>query len=137
MSSAQSPIPGDIFKGLGVEVFLDEREDFLKIVETLTRIGIADSEKKELVQCCHIFHKRGRYRIMHYREMQRFDGENVEIERDDVIRRDQIVSLLKKWGLVKTFPDFRPNGAAEFTILPFSEKSKWKLIPKYRVGLRN
>ena len=90
----------DIFEGLGVEVKLQKEEDFLKVKETLTRIGVSSKTEKKLYQSCHILHKRGRYAIMHFKEMFVLDGLDSDMSTDDLGRRNTIVKLLVDWGLV-------------------------------------
>lgn len=130
-------LSGDIFRGTGVEILLNSPDDFLKIVETLTRIGIPSFKTKTLYQCCHILHKRGRYRILHFKELFELDGKDSTFSGDDKNRRDQIVSIIEKWGLLKTTGNFRSGELSRFKILSYAEKPEWKLVPKYTVGRRN
>jgi hypothetical protein len=124
----------DVFKGYGVEITLIRDDDFLKVKETLTRIGIA-SKDKTLYQSCHILHKRGRYAIMHFKELFSIDGKETQISEEDLNRRDSIVTLLKKWGLVEIVdPGFVELSMHNLKILPFGEKKNWKLESKYTVG---
>ena len=90
----------DIFDGLGVEIKLKTKEDFLKVKETLTRIGVSSKKEKKLFQSCHILHKRGRYAIMHFKEMFLLDDLDSDISDDDIARRNTIVKLMVEWGLV-------------------------------------
>lgn len=128
----------DVFRGWGVEVKLPNAENFLKIKETLTRIGIASKKDKTLYQSCHILHRRGRYAIIHFKELFGLDGNDVTFTEDDLCRRNTIVNLLEDWGLL-TIVD--PNKTEEpvalmssIKVLSFKEKSEWKLEPKYAIG---
>lgn len=127
----------DIFSGLGVEIKLKNKEDFLKVKETLTRLGVSSKKEKKLYQSCHILHKRGRYAIMHFKEMFILDNLESDISREDVQRRNTIVKLLVDWGLVESLDDERyadQLSLARIKILPYREKNEWELIPKYHVG---
>lgn len=127
----------DIFSGLGVEIKLKNKEDFLKVKETLTRLGVSSKKEKKLYQSCHILHKRGRYAIMHFKEMFILDNLESDISREDVQRRNTIVKLLVDWGLVEVLDDERyadQLSLARIKILPYKEKNEWELIPKYHVG---
>src|SRR5208282_5358557 len=96
----------DIFRGLGVEILLKEKDDFLKVRETLTRIGVASRKTQTLYQSCHILHKQGRYVIIHFKELFILDGKDSDFSEDDKGRRNTIASLLAEWGLVTlTNPD--------------------------------
>ena len=90
----------DIFDGLGVEITLKSKDDFLKVRETLTRMGVSSKKEKKLFQSCHILHKRGRYAIMHFKELLDLDGLETDISDSDIGRRNLIVKLLVEWGLV-------------------------------------
>jgi len=127
----------DIFSGLGVEIILKNKEDFLKVKETLTRLGVSSKKEKKLYQSCHILHKRGRYAIMHFKEMFLLDDLESDITREDLQRRNTIVKLLVDWGLVEAInPDKYSDqiSLARIKILPYKEKTEWELIPKYHVG---
>lgn len=128
----------DIFDGLGVEIRLKNKEDFLKIKETLTRIGVSSKKEKKLFQSCHILHKRGRYAIMHFKEMFLLDDLDSDISDEDIGRRNTIVRLLVEWGLVEVVdPDEYKEpqlSLARLKIIPHSEKKDWQLIPKYHIG---
>ena len=128
----------DIFEGLGVEVTLKKEEDFLKVKETLTRIGVSSKKDKKLYQSCHILHKRGRYSIMHFKEMFVLDGLDSDMSIDDLGRRNTIVKLLVDWGLVDAVDSARyadPQlSLARLKIIPHKEKKEWELIPKYHIG---
>lgn len=128
----------DIFEGLGVEVQLKTEEDFLKVKETLTRIGVSSKQDKKLYQSCHILHKRGKYAIMHFKEMFILDGLESDMSIDDLGRRNTIVKLLVDWGLVNAVDSAKfaePQlSLARLKIIPHKEKKDWKLIPKYHIG---
>lgn len=128
----------DIFNGKGIEVRLGEEDDFLKVRETLTRIGIASRTDKTLYQSCHILHKQGRYAIMHFKELFEMDGKSSNFSDEDKGRRNVIGKLLEEWGLVKIVdPESckHPVGKLnQVKILPFKEKNDWSLISKYTVG---
>lgn len=128
----------DIFEGLGVEVTLKKEEDFLKVKETLTRIGVSSKKDKKLYQSCHILHKRGRYSIMHFKEMFVLDGLDSDMSTDDLGRRNTIVKLLVDWGLVDAVDSARyadPQlSLARLKIIPHKEKKDWELVPKYHIG---
>jgi hypothetical protein len=128
----------DIFEGLGVEVTLKTEEDFLKIKETLTRVGVSSKKENKLYQSCHILHKRGRYAIMHFKEMFILDGLESDMSTDDLGRRNTIVRLLTEWGLITPInPDKYKEpqlSLARLKIIPHKDKSSWDLIPKYHIG---
>ena len=91
----------DIFKGIGVEISLDQEDDFLKVKETLTRMGVSSRKDKILYQSCHILHKQGRYAIVHFKELFSLDGKSSSISDNDIARRNRIAKLLEEWSLVK------------------------------------
>jgi hypothetical protein len=129
----------DIVNNL-VEVTLPSADNFLKVKETLTRIGISSKTERKLYQSCHILHKRGKYYIVHFKELFMLDGLANDFSDSDKARRNTIVNLLEQWGLVKIV---NPVGTKDpvcpishFKILPFGEKKDWELIPKYRIGVR-
>ena len=128
----------DIFKGLGIEVSLKERDDFLKVKETLTRIGVSSRKEKKLFQSCHILHKRGRYVILHFKELFELDGLKNDVSDEDIARRNTIVSLLEQGELVEVLEEddaLEPKlSLAKLKIIPFKEKGEWELIPKYHIG---
>lgn len=128
----------DIFEGLGVEITLKSEEDFLKVKETLTRIGVSSKIEKRLYQSCHILHKRGRYAIMHFKEMFVLDGLDSDISEDDLGRRNTIVKLLVEWGLIAVIDPKRYEhpqlSLARLKIIPHKDKKEWTLIPKYHIG---
>ena len=128
----------DIFNGLGVEVNLHSDEDFLKVKETLTRMGISSRKEKKLYQSCHILHKRGRYAIMHFKELFILDGLESDISDDDIGRRNTIAKLLDEWGLIGVIDEFEEDepmlGVNKIKIISHKEKSEWEMIPKYHIG---
>ena len=128
----------DIFKGLGVEIKLNSEEDFLKIKETLTRIGISSRKEKKLYQSCHILHKRGRYTIMHFKELFEMDGLESNTSDNDIARRNTIVDLLEEWELLEVidegFEDEQMANIGQIKILSYKDKDDWELIPKYHIG---
>jgi|TARA_R100000152_G_C6759361_1_gene183304 hypothetical protein len=128
----------DIFNGLGIEIELSERDDFLKVKETLTRIGVSSRKENKLYQSCHILHKRGRYVILHFKELFELDGLESNITDEDLGRRNTIVSLLEEWGLLKIIDveevEEPKVSLAKMKIIPFKDKDNWELIPKYHIG---
>ena len=128
----------DIFNGLGIEIELKERDDFLKVKETLTRIGVSSRKDNKLYQSCHILHKRGRYVILHFKELFELDGLESDITDEDLGRRNTIVSLLEEWDLLKIIDvedALEPKvSLAKMKIIPFKDKNNWQLIPKYHIG---
>lgn len=129
----------DIVNNL-VEVTLPSADNFLKVKETLTRIGISSKTEKKLYQSCHILHKRGKYYIVHFKELFMLDGLANDFSDSDKGRRNTIANLLEQWGLVKIVNQSVTKDPvcpiSHFKILPFSEKKEWELIPKYRIGVR-
>lgn len=126
----------DIFKGCGVEVIIEEN-DFLKITETLTRIGILSNKNKTLTQSCHILHRQGRYAIVCFKEMFYLDGKTADIDENDYARRNTIARLLQDWGLLTIkeplkYKDLVP--ISEIRIIPYKEKSSYNLVSKYSIG---
>jgi hypothetical protein len=121
-----------------VEVTIAQEDDFLKIRETLTRIGIASRKDKTLYQSCHILHKRGKYFIVHFKELFALDGKPFNMTDDDVGRRNTIARLLSEWGLVKIVnPEVTTDLAAPLSrikILPHKDKNDWELVSKYNIG---
>jgi hypothetical protein len=119
-----------------IEVGLDEPDDFLKVKETLTRIGVASRKDNKLFQSCHILHKQGRYYIVHFKELFMLDGKPSDFIENDVSRRNTIVNLLIEWGLVTlvrgNIEDTVPLN--QIKILSFAEKDDWDLVPKYNIG---
>ena len=119
-----------------LEVVLNEPDDFLKVRETLTRIGVASRKDKKLFQSCHIFHKQGRYFIVHFKELFMLDGKKANLEANDVERRNTITTLLSDWGLVEIQggSELRCAPLRQIKIIPFKEKAQWELCPKYNIG---
>ena len=128
----------DIFDGLGVEITLKTKEDFLKVKETLTRIGISSRTDKKLWQSCHILHKRGKYAIMHFKEMFVLDGLSSDISDEDLGRRNVIVKLLVEWGLINAVDEEEYKEPmiplSKLKIISHKDKNDWQLIPKYHIG---
>jgi hypothetical protein len=121
-----------------IEVLLTSEEDFLKIKETLTRIGVASRKDKKLFQSCHILHKQGKYYIVHFKELFALDGKPSNFSEDDVARRNTIVNLLAEWGLIKLVnPDKSSTPVAPFSqvkVITHKEKDEWELVAKYNIG---
>lgn len=122
-----------------LEITLNEPDDFLKVRETLTRIGVASRKEQKLFQSCHILHKQGRYFIVHFKELFLLDGKKSNFEESDMLRRNTIATLLSDWGLVKIIDRTQVNECAPLRlikIVSFKEKSEWELCPKYNIGNR-
>ena len=121
-----------------LEVTLNEPDDFLKVRETLTRIGVASRKDKKLYQSCHILHKQGRYFIVHFKELFLLDGKKSNLEENDLARRNTIAQLMSDWGLVTlettTIEPLAPM--RQIKIIPFKEKTEWELCPKYNIGTK-
>jgi len=120
-----------------VEVELAEPDDFLKVKETLGRIGIASRKEQKLYQSCHILHKQGRYYIVHFKELFLLDGKPSDLSENDIARRNTITNLLVEWGLVKLIEDDPLDPVApmnQVKILRFEEKDEWELVVKYNIG---
>jgi len=121
-----------------VEVSLNEQDDFLKVRETLTRIGVSSRKERVLYQSCHILHKQGRYYIVHFKELFALDGKPSNISENDIQRRNAIAKLLEEWGLVKVLnPKILQDNIAplhQIKIISFKEKDDWQLIAKYNIG---
>lgn len=120
-----------------LEVTLNEPDDFLKVRETLTRIGVASRKDKKLFQSCHILHKQGRYFIVHFKELFLLDGKKANLEETDIQRRNTIATLMSDWGLVEIQDQHKVSNCAPLRlikILPFKEKDEWELCPKYNIG---
>ena len=120
-----------------VEVGLKEPDDFLKVRETLTRIGVASRKEKKLYQSCHILHKQGRYYIVHFKELFALDGKKANLSTNDVQRRNRIVQLLSDWGLISMMSkegiaDVAP--LSQIKVLAYKEKGDWTLESKYNIG---
>ena len=118
-----------------LEVKLKEPDDFLKIRETLTRIGVASRKERKIYQSCHILHKQGRYFIVHFKELFALDGKQSNISVNDVERRNTISQLLADWGLIELIsPVDNKAPLTQIKVLPFKEKNDWILEPKYNIG---
>jgi hypothetical protein len=122
-----------------VEVTLGEKDDFLKVRETLTRIGVASKKDKILYQSCHILHKQSRYYIVHFKELFALDGKPTDITENDLSRRNAIAKLLEDWGLVKILDKSKvenppPIFLSQIKIISHKEKDDWDLVPKYNIG---
>ncbi|MDA7837515.1 translational repressor RegA [bacterium] len=120
-----------------LEITLNEPDDFLKVRETLTRIGVASRKEKKLFQSCHILHKQGRYFIVHFKELFLLDGKKSNLELSDLQRRNSIATLLSDWGLVQIIDSEMAKDCAplrQIKIIGFKEKSEWELCPKYNIG---
>lgn len=128
----------DIFKGVGIEISLPSPDSFLKVKETLTRIGISSRKEKKLYQTCHILHKQGRYSILHFKELFILDGKKNTFTDEDEARRNTIVNLLEEWELIKiNVPENSSTPVAplnQVKILSHKEKSNWTLEAKYNIG---
>ncbi len=121
--------------GLMLEVTLSEPDDFLKIRETLSRIGVASRKEKTLYQSCHILHKQGRYFIVHFKELFALDGKPTNLTQNDIERRNTIAGLLEDWGLVTIEGLSEPRAPlSQIKILSFKEKDEWTLETKYNIG---
>jgi hypothetical protein len=121
-----------------VEIRLGEEEDFLKVRETLTRIGVASRKDKQLYQSCHILHKQGRYYLVHFKELFALDGKPTNFSDEDKGRRNTIALLLQDWGLVKIVnPEITEDPVTSLSlikIISFKEKHEWSLVTKYSIG---
>ena len=121
-----------------VEVTLNEQDDFLKVRETLTRIGIASRKDKTLYQSCHVLHKQGRYYIVHFKELFALDGKPANFDQGDLARRNTIANLLNDWGLIKLVDESKsadPVGPmSQIKIIPHKDKDEWTLEAKYTIG---
>ena len=118
-----------------LEVGLKEPDDFLKVRETLSRIGVASRKERKLYQSCHILHKQGRYYIVHFKELFALDGKNTNLSENDIARRNTIANLLKDWGLVNMIGDATIVAPlSQIKVLSFREKNDWTLETKYNIG---
>ena len=121
-----------------IECTIDEPDDFLKIRETLTRIGVASRKDKTLFQSCHILHKQGRYYIVHFKELFALDGTPTNFSENDQARRNTIANLLAEWGLIKLVDSNRTSELTvplnQLKILAYKEKDEWELTAKYNIG---
>ncbi len=131
----------DIFEGYGVEITLRDEQNFLKVRETLTRIGVESRKSKTLFQSCHILHKRGRYVICHFKELFLLDGKQSDLVENDLERRNTMVGLLREWNLIDVvdsdaFEDETRAPMSQIKIIPFRDKENWRLEAKYNIGKR-
>ena len=118
-----------------LEIGLKEPDDFLKVRETLSRIGVASRKERKLYQSCHILHKQGRYYIVHFKELFALDGKKTNLTENDISRRNTIANLLKDWGLVEIFGNTESVAPlSQIKVLSFREKSEWTLETKYNIG---
>ena len=121
-----------------IEVTLSQQENFLKVKETLTRIGISSKTENKLYQSCHILHKKGKYYIVHFKELFMLDGMPTTFPESDIARRNTIANLLAEWGLVKLVEVNKSKEpvvpVSYLKILPYGEKKDWELVPKYNIG---
>ena len=120
-----------------IEVRLKQPDDFLKVRETLTRIGVASRNENKLYQSCHILHKQGRYYIVHFKELFLLDGKESNFSDNDVQRRNKITKLLSDWGLVEIVNETLVEDASSISqikIITYKEKGEWELVPKYSIG---
>ena len=119
-----------------LEITLNEPDDFLKVRETLTRIGVASRKDKKLFQSCHIRHKQGRYFIVHFKELFLLDGKKANLEQNDIARRNTIATLLSDWGLIDIVGGGELDCAPlrQIKIIAYKDKNNWELCPKYNIG---
>ena len=120
-----------------IEVTLNEPDDFLKVKETLTRIGVASKKSNILFQSCHILHKQGKYYIVHFKELFALDGKQTDLNEDDISRRNTIAKLLAEWDLVNVVEEQQLQPAdsmSSIKVIPFSQKTEWDLVAKYNIG---
>lgn len=128
------------FKGLEslIEIELVDPQNFLKVAETLTRIGVASKKEKILYQSCHILHKRGKFYIVHFKELFGLDGHQISFDEDDLSRRNMIANLLEDWGLIRIVDQNKTeepvSAMNEIKVLTYKEKPEWVLSPKYKIG---
>ena len=118
------------------EVTLKEPDDFLKVRETLSRIGVSSRKEKKLYQSCHILHKQGKYYIVHFKELFALDGKDTNLSENDIARRNTISNLLSDWGLVKVVKESEVEAAplSQIKVISFKDKENWKLETKYNIG---
>lgn len=121
-----------------LEITLKAEDDFLKVRETLTRIGVSSKKDNKLYQSCHILHKRGKFYIVHFKELFALDGLPTDIDDTDIGRRNTIANLLEEWGLVNIVDPKKASepivSLAQMKIIPHKDKSNWELVPKYHIG---
>jgi hypothetical protein len=128
----------NIFLNHGIEIDLNTKEDFLKIKETLTRIGVSSKKEKKLFQSCHILHKQGRYVIIHFKELFALDGKSTDFNEEDEGRRNTIAALLEEWNLIKILEVDKVKNPRtpmnRIKIISHKEKQDWILVSKYNIG---
>lgn len=128
----------DIFSGHGVEINLKNKEDFLKVKETLTRIGVSSKKDRKLYQSCHILHKQGRYSIIHFKELFSLDGKPTNFDDEDLGRRNTIVALLEEWSLIEVLDQEKikdPRAPMNrIKVITHKDKPDWTLVSKYNIG---
>ena len=118
-----------------LEIGLKEPDDFLKVRETLSRIGVASRKERKLYQSCHILHKQGRYYIVHFKELFALDGKRTNLSENDIARRNTITNLLSDWGLVEVVSTIGETAPlSQIKVLAFKEKDEWELETKYNIG---
>ena len=118
-----------------LEIGLKEPDDFLKVRETLSRIGVASRKERKLYQSCHILHKQGRYYIVHFKELFALDGKKTNLSENDIARRNTIANLLKDWGLINILGEVTDVAPlSQIKVLSFNEKNEWTLETKYNIG---
>lgn len=120
-----------------IEVKLKQPDDFLKVKETLTRIGVASKKSNTLFQSCHILHKQGKYYIVHFKELFALDGKQTDLDDDDISRRNTIAKLLAEWGLVEVVSEQQlipADSMSSIKVIPFNQKQEWELVAKYNIG---
>lgn len=137
MENQNNLVPIDWSPAMMLEITLNEPDDFLKVKETLTRIGVASRKENKLYQSCHILHKQGRYFIVHFKELFLLDGKPSNLLENDVQRRNTIITLLSDWGLVSAVNATQLENKAplrQIKVLAFKDKDLWELCPKYNIG---
>ena len=120
-----------------IEIKLKQPDDFLKVKETLTRIGVASKKSNTLFQSCHILHKQGKYYIVHFKELFALDGKQTDLDDDDISRRNAIAKLLAEWGLVEIVSEQQlipADSMSSIKVIPFNQKQEWELVAKYNIG---
>jgi hypothetical protein len=123
-----------------LEIILKEEDDFLKVRETLTRIGVASRKERKLYQSCHILHKKGKYYIVHFKELFALDGKTTDFDENDLGRRNTIANLLAEWGLVNIVSKDKSSEPvaplSQIKILSYAERDDWELVTKYSIGTK-
>lgn len=136
MSVIQEPVV-NWTPNMMIEIILNEPDDFLKVRETLTRIGVASRKEKKIYQSCHILHKQGRYFLVHFKELFALDGKHANLTVNDIQRRNRIVQLIADWGLVTIVDPEKVTDIAplnQIKVLAFKDKGEWQLETKYNIG---